>query len=65
MPRTASHLVGTTGVLPENVQPMPWAMARRRPMARPFFGALTGFHNAGRALLRARAALRRGWNPPD
>ena len=52
------HLVGTDGVLSEDVQHVLWAIGRRRPMAGAFYGALTGVHSAGRALLRARAALR-------
>jgi hypothetical protein len=60
------HLVGTKGVLSEEVQHVLWAIGRRRPLAGPFFGALTGFHNAGRALLRTRAALlRRRRTPRD
>jgi GT2 family glycosyltransferase/glycosyltransferase involved in cell wall biosynthesis len=52
------HLVGTDGALPEDVQHVLWAIGRRRAVSRPFFGALTGVHSAGRAVIRARERLR-------
>jgi GT2 family glycosyltransferase len=53
------HLVGTEGVLSEDVQHVLWAIGRRGPMARPFFATMTGIHGLGHAAVKARARLRR------
>jgi len=58
------HLVGSGGVLSEDVQHVLWAIGRRDPVARPFFATMTGIHGLGRVAVRARGRLRRGPRTP-
>ena len=49
---TARHLVGTDGVLPEDVQEAVWALSRRAGTSKAFFLAMRQVHRAGKSVRR-------------